>query len=1291
MQTSTSNSFADANANTNTNTNENCSGNKCNASENTFTNAATVIWIEKEKLDSIIHIPVYSDLSKYVSDLSRHPVKQNKKEDEEGGGMLSRIFLLFDDKSCNIAVDISAIYKSEDNKIPLLIYERYYFWSLHFLFEKSKIKRQKLSICSDINGRYGISSLNKCDDDVYMYTSIYNSAYNRNDDEKNDGVSSFPELGKDTYKDVNKELTIYDKDYIKYLYLNDLKNIAMMENKSNGENDVAFSTTSFDAFKGRIARGHPLFEKGLYPKNEIKWYRLKIKIERAEKKKKTENRNLIKGKGFPISSHHFSFNSHTTSGNRNGGIHHNRNRVFSYDQRTLNNPNSFKKETCDPTFNANLLQNISHFSLIDNDATREKINHLIKIQKRSFFTFNQEKDKNLLDISNDELLLLSPNERSESVFDVHKRESLSICGNQTGKRRKRSNWFYYRSSSNETNRALDDDGRSTSRGNSFCALHRGTSHVENKRKKEEVPLGCELRGDDKNADDKGNGPCGSLISCDLACTLSRYRNGNWKEVRSPKGRQPPDGHADDTFTNSRLPSENRTYVRTVNVGESSTEFHSFDIEEDVDVMTNVPVVVIDPPEKKPERVEREIKTNVLFMQEKKNPVIITHNTKVYQENVDKYNSELERIISEPFDQKEGREKIKKGRDHNIDTQTTYLNKILKSILNKEKSHLNCLSKNFKRIEGFYKRNYKIYIIEKKDYLYDRKNCFKSDVNAYNLSAPTSDDTSKEVNILDEFKMYLRRCKGEYRPRMYQTHIATGASKQIGGGKNGVDFQTNVIYTEKVEHSNGYDPGDNHAGEREQNNITMKNTLTKIIPKGEGEAEQTEGTSISSSNRDAIKTDPTKNNPPEEGIIFYAHNRKNPSCVKALKEGDTLYIKFNNSSDDYDKIRVLKKDDLFQVLICLMKNKECLKLSNISTYSPDLLWNLSMHFRNNTYDMEMNLEKIYAHFCRRYEMTSQDDERPTLDLQLEFAPVMEGVGDRKFDTHLPQQRGCSPEWSSDSLSEGSSETISDSSANATKGGRKFKRIRRVKRENLKEIEIMKLKDYVSFLDKFLQNVNDAKLKRLKNIQTEYYKKYEFDRTINKLNKQQLIDLFVDRKNEVNTIPLSFLKEKSRNIIYEENIKMNMFACIKIIFDDVKGRCIYAASDLNKFDFVFEYVGELLTHNEAMERERKYNKNKKKGCYMFYFKHENKRYCIDGTEENIDAAINSEDKKYFLRSFARLVNHSKKNSNLIPKVLTVASLPRLFFVAARNIKEGEELLIDYGERDREIIKNNEWLKC
>ncbi|KNA01880.1 hypothetical protein PVNG_02956 [Plasmodium vivax North Korean] len=1038
------------------------------------------------------------------------------------------------------------------------------------------------------------------------------------------------------------------------------------------------------------------------------------------------------------------------------------------------------------------MHNVSHLSLIDNDATRKNINNLIKIQKRSFFMLNQENGKNVLDTSNDEPLLLSSNRRSESVFDSSKRESLASCGHQNGKRRKRRNWFYYKSSSNETNRGLDDDDRSTSRGNSVCALDRGDSYVESKRKGKGEDKG-EGNGVDNgvdNRDHKGDGPFESSSGCDSAGSPSRSRRRTSKKARSPKGRQPPDGRAkeaaegvaeevteevaekvaeeaaekvaakvtakaaaeiaaeEDSCANSRMPSESRAYVRTVTAGESGTEFHSFDVEEEVDAMATAPAVAVDPPEKNQQKEERQINTNALFTEETKSPGRLTKNTKVYQENVEEYNSEFKSIISEPLNPKEGREKIKRRRDHNRETQMMYLNKILKSIVNKEKSHLNSLSKNFERIEGFYKQNYKIYIIESKDDLNDKRNCFKSDLHAYVLSPPPSDDISNELNILDQFKMYLRRCRGDYRPRKYQTHITTGGGKAVGekpaggkpagekpagekpvgGGNSGVNLQTNASCTEKKEHSSDNCPGEDHAGgnapqkEGEQRGAPMKSSLTKMAPKGKnaevedvGETEAGEieagETSRSSPQREAGKTHPTNQSPPENGIIFYAHNKKNPSSVKELREGDCLYIKFNYSYDDYDKIRVVKKEDLLQILICLMRNQECLKLSHISTYSPDLLWNLSVHFKNNTYDMELNLEKMYAHFCRRYEVTSPDG-RPGLDLQLGFAPLVERAGDHPFggqsylpfdvQSHLPfdgqsyipfdsqlgGQPGCSPEWSPDRWSDRSSEAASEAGARAS---RSFKSAKRAKRENLKEMEIMKLKDYVSFLDKFLQNVNDAKLKRLKNIQKEYYKKYEFDRSINKLSRQQLLELFVDRKNEMNTIPLSFLKEKSRNIIYEENIKMNMFACIKITFDEVKGRCIYAASDLNKFDFVFEYVGELLTHNEAMERERKYNKNKKKGCYMFYFKHENKRYCIDGTEENIDAAINSKDKKYFLRSFARLVNHSKKNSNLIPKVLTVASLPRLFFVAARNIKEGEELLIDYGERDREIIKNNEWLKC
>ena len=43
----------------------------------------------------------------------------------------------------------------------------------------------------------------------------------------------------------------------------------------------------------------------------------------------------------------------------------------------------------------------------------------------------------------------------------------------------------------------------------------------------------------------------------------------------------------------------------------------------------------------------------------------------------------------------------------------------------------------------------------------------------------------------------------------------------------------------------------------------------------------------------------------------------------------------------------------------------------------------------------------------------------------------------------------------------------------------------------------------------------------------------------------------------------------------------------------------------------------------------------------------------------------------------------------KVVVVDNIPRLALFASRDIKRGEEILYDYGERDREIRAANPWL--
>ena len=58
--------------------------------------------------------------------------------------------------------------------------------------------------------------------------------------------------------------------------------------------------------------------------------------------------------------------------------------------------------------------------------------------------------------------------------------------------------------------------------------------------------------------------------------------------------------------------------------------------------------------------------------------------------------------------------------------------------------------------------------------------------------------------------------------------------------------------------------------------------------------------------------------------------------------------------------------------------------------------------------------------------------------------------------------------------------------------------------------------------------------------------------------------------------------------------------------------------------------------------------------------------------------------------RLLNHSKSQANVVTKLYEVDEHPYLCLVAARDVKEGEELQYDYGERSKEAIESHPWLK-
>ena len=57
---------------------------------------------------------------------------------------------------------------------------------------------------------------------------------------------------------------------------------------------------------------------------------------------------------------------------------------------------------------------------------------------------------------------------------------------------------------------------------------------------------------------------------------------------------------------------------------------------------------------------------------------------------------------------------------------------------------------------------------------------------------------------------------------------------------------------------------------------------------------------------------------------------------------------------------------------------------------------------------------------------------------------------------------------------------------------------------------------------------------------------------------------------------------------------------------KGRGVVASKSFARGDFVVEYHGDLIDIGQAKSRERKYSSKPDIGCYMYYFKFNNRCY-------------------------------------------------------------------------------------
>ncbi|KAL7671287.1 hypothetical protein ACOME3_006188 [Neoechinorhynchus agilis] len=127
---------------------------------------------------------------------------------------------------------------------------------------------------------------------------------------------------------------------------------------------------------------------------------------------------------------------------------------------------------------------------------------------------------------------------------------------------------------------------------------------------------------------------------------------------------------------------------------------------------------------------------------------------------------------------------------------------------------------------------------------------------------------------------------------------------------------------------------------------------------------------------------------------------------------------------------------------------------------------------------------------------------------------------------------------------------------------------------------------------------------------------------------------------------------------------------------RGRSVFATRDFQRDEFVMECTGELLTLKIAKEKEEAYTKTGNKKCFMFYFRHHERSYCIDSTKET--------------DRLGRLVSHSRKSANVKPKIIELQGRPRVAYVANRVIRNGEELFMDYGDRRKHTIRLFPWLK-
>ncbi len=124
----------------------------------------------------------------------------------------------------------------------------------------------------------------------------------------------------------------------------------------------------------------------------------------------------------------------------------------------------------------------------------------------------------------------------------------------------------------------------------------------------------------------------------------------------------------------------------------------------------------------------------------------------------------------------------------------------------------------------------------------------------------------------------------------------------------------------------------------------------------------------------------------------------------------------------------------------------------------------------------------------------------------------------------------------------------------------------------------------------------------------------------------------------------------------------------------GRSVFAQRNFEVNELVAEYKGSFVSSNDMAKclEHAELTGN----CFLFEFRYREKRCAIDAHHED--------------SSKGRLINHSRKNANVLPCLYKHCGEPRLFFKALCNIRKGDELFYDYNDRSDNALHDFPWLQ-